>query len=498
MAVNIIAVLAGLGLYFFLDQPISHAIDSIANKLRYQRTGPEKKVGKILISSGLATDWNKSPGNLDKPRSLNPLLTAANPAQQFPYQPYDENGKPLELKANAFSPPVTSRVIYVGSSQELTKAIKQAQPGDVISILPGHYTLSGRSIPVTRSGSRQRPIYVRSARLGEAVLNMDTLEGFHVMAPFWVFENLELRGACKTDSRCEHAFHVVGKGASFTLRNSKLIDFNASIKVNGLAAKSVFPDNGLLEYNQFANSRARKTANPVTLLNINSVSNWVVRGNFIADFNKNGSDHISYGAFMKGGGSNGVFERNLIMCENQLMADRGIRIGLSFGGGGTGAEFCRNGDCSSEHSNGIMRNNVILNCSRDVGIYINKGSNSQILNNLLHNTLGIDVRYTTSSATIENNIISGRIKKRDGGTIHASNNLIDRSCIGSSRSHCSFDEIYAAPDRADLRLKEIVEAIWGKSQWTDVVTNDFCGSPRNRPADIGPIQYSEGLNCLQP
>ncbi|MFT5710412.1 MAG: hypothetical protein ACI8QT_001107 [Halioglobus sp.] len=497
-AVNIFAVLGGLSLYFFLDQPVSHAIDSVANKLKYERTGPEKKAGEILIGSGLAVDWNKLAGHLDKSRSLNPLLTAANPAQQFAYQHYEQSGTPRELKARAFLPPDTSRIIYVGSPQELTHAIKQALPGDVITLLPGHYAISGRSIAITRAATRQKPIYVRSTRLGDAVLNMDTLEGFHVLAPFWVFENLELRGVCKTDSRCEHAFHVVGKGASFTLRNSKLIDFNASIKVNGLAAEGVFPDNGLLEYNLLANTRARQTENPVTLVNINSVNNWVVRGNFIADFSKNGSDHISYGAFMKGGGSNGVFERNLIMCENQLMADRGIRIGLSFGGGGTGAEYCRNGDCSSEHSNGTMRNNIILNCSRDVGIYINKGSNSHIFNNLLHNTLGIDVRFTTSSAIIENNIISGRIKERDGGIAHSSNNLTDRNCVGSSRSYCSFDEIFAAPDSADLRLKEINETLWGKGHWTSLVASDFCGNPRSRPTDIGPIQYSEGVDCLQP
>jgi len=391
----------------------------------------------------------------------------------------------------------------VGNAKELLRAIKNVAPGDVISLLPGRYHLSGRSIPITIPGSSIKPIYLRSPRLGDAILEMDTLEGFHVTAPFWVFENLEIHGSCAKDTHCEHAFHVVGKGASFTLRNSKLLDFNASIKVNGYKDDNGghYPDNGLLEYNLFANTRARKTENPVTLLNINSVNNWMVRANFIADFAKNGSNHTSYGAFMKGGGRDGVFERNLVICENRLSPDRGIRIGLSFGGGGTGAEFCRNGDCSSEHSNGIMRNNVILNCSRDVGIYINKGSNSQIYSNLLHNTLGIDVRFPTSSATVKNNIISGRVKARDGGIVHAQNNIIDRHCMGQHRSHCSFDEIYAAPDEADLRLNSITGSIWEKGEWVEGVegvVDDFCGNTRTRPTDIGPIQYSFGLKCLKP
>jgi len=329
---------------------------------------------------------------------------------------------------------------------------------------------------------------------------MSTLEGFHVTAPFWVFENLEIRGICDSDKRCEHAFHVTGNGHSFTLRNSKLADFNAAIKVNGSGneARMFYPDNGLLEYNQITNNRPRKTNNPVTLININSVNNWVVRGNFISDFSKNGGDHISYGAFMKGGGSNGLFERNMIICEHRLAPDRGIRIGLSFGGGGTGAKFCRNGDCNSEHVNGVMRNNIVLNCSRDVGIYLNRASTTLLYNNLLHNTLGIDVRYATSSATIINNIVSGRIKAREGGEFQAHNNLIDHLCLGAERSNCSFDKIYAAPDLADFRLELTEEIIRGTGRILSVVRNDFCDNPRDNHPDRGPIQYPDGLSCLKP
>ena len=69
-----------------------------------------------------------------------------------------------------------------------------------------------------------------------------------------------------------------------------------------------------------------------------------------------------------------------------------------------------------------MANNIIANCS-DVGIYINKGANIQILNNTLFNTSGIDIRFDTSMATIRNNLLDGRIRERNGGVATLSNNI---------------------------------------------------------------------------
>lgn len=489
-----------LALYIYLDQPIGHFIDKISNYLVYERKGPERMVGKLLFRSGLADDWNTPPVHVKKNIKPNPLITAANSVNQYPYQLYDDLGHPLGLKPGLFLPPSNHHKVNVNSSNELLSAIRRAKEGDIITLSPGIYRLNGRSIPITRAGSASSPIYVRSEQLGAAKLEMNMLEGFHIRAPYWVFENLDIRGVCNKDSNCEHAFHVVSKGSSFTLRNSKLVDFNAPIKVNGAQEKKkdYFPDKGLLEYNLFANTKPRKTSNPVTLVNINSVNNWVVRGNFIADFSKGGGDHVSYGAFMKGNSANGLFERNLVICEHKVAADRGIRIGLSFGGGATGRQFCRNRDCTIEHSNGVMRNNIILNCSHDVGIYLNKAANSRIYNNLLHNNLGIDVRFPTSSALVTNNIISGRIKDRDGGISHADNNHIDRNCVGNQRRYCGFDSLYSMPDIGDFRLSAFNNPIQARGNPIDELTDDFCGNPRTSPIDLGPIQYSQGHSCLQP
>src|SRR5690606_14992952 len=115
--------------------------------------------------------------------------------------------------------------------------------------------------------------------------------------------------------------------------------FNAQLKVNASTGGAQIPHGGLVEYSEIADTAPRNTDGPVTKLNIDTGDGWVVRGNFIHDFHKNGGDNTSYGAFMKSGGSGGVFERNLVACIHDVDTG-GARIGLSFGGGGTAPEFC--------------------------------------------------------------------------------------------------------------------------------------------------------------
>lgn len=108
-------------------------------------------------------------------------------------------------------------------------------------------------------------------------------------------------------------------------------------------------------------------------------------------------------------------ERNLVACEIEFTG--GARIGLSLGGGGTSPDtVCEGGSCAIEHSHGVIRNNLIYNCS-DVGVYLNNAADSRVEHNLLARTNGLDARFTNTSVTIVNNIISTAIRSRDGGVI---------------------------------------------------------------------------------
>lgn len=490
---NVALLILGLLLYAFLDRSPKMALFALGG---YLESRPERP----LVSIGMRLKDEFSPELLKAKSAYRIPQFSGNAEASFQWQTYSQNGVPRNGVAGTFRQVNASRVVNVRTASELRRAIKQAQPGDLINLKPGVYRFDGRSIAVTRPGEVNKPIYIRADRLGDVNLKFNLLEGFHVRAPYWVFENLQISGDCARDSKCEHAFHVTGDGRSFVLRNSIAEDFNAPLKVNGAKTKHgvSYPDDGLIEFNIFRNTRPRDTGNPVTLLNINSVDDWVVRGNLISDFSKMGSNRISYGAFMKGNGSRGIFERNLIYCEQALPRDAGVRIGLSFGGGGTGQAYCRHEGCSAEHSFGVMRNNIILNCSADVGIYLNKSAGTQVHNNLIHNSLGIDVRFSESSAYIRNNIVSGRIKSRDGGAVYASGNWVEKGCFGASASSCKFDKIFSDPVAADLRLIDVSNPVWDSAESMQDLFDDFCGSSRvGEMVDLGPIEYSKGVACLK-
>jgi hypothetical protein len=84
--------------------------------------------------------------------------------------------------------------VLVGSADELTDAIRQAQPGDVITLCPAPTASSVRPFRSTARAASS-PITVRAETPGTARLEFNIVEGFHVTAPWWVFENLHIRAS---------------------------------------------------------------------------------------------------------------------------------------------------------------------------------------------------------------------------------------------------------------------------------------------------------------
>ena len=206
-----------------------------------------------------------------------------------------------------------ARVVLVTTASQAREAIENAEPGDAITFLPGTYPFDGSYIAVLRPGTPLAPIVVRAAGPGSAKLEFNLIEGFLVSAPYWSFENLDIRGICRAHADCEHAFHVAGGGEHFTARHNTIVDFNAHFKINGNG--TTYPDWGVIEDNVITNTAVRDTGNPVTPIDLVAASHWRIRGNRISDFVKGQSDRISYGAFAKGAGSDNRFERNVVVCE---------------------------------------------------------------------------------------------------------------------------------------------------------------------------------------
>jgi len=406
--------------------------------------------------------------------------------------------------------------------------IANARAGDRIIVMPGDYDLD--KLTVRRGGEPNAPITVTALIPGQARIHSATVELFKISEPYWIFENLDIVGNDSTD----HAFHIVADAHHTILRGNRLLNFHAAIKSNPERGKK--PHNVIIENNVIYNDTIRHTSAPVTPIDVNVADGWVVRQNFIADFAKALDNQISYGAFFKGGSRNGVFERNLIVCEWKHSGGR--RVGLSFGGGGY--LVCPGPACGPEHTDGIMRNNIVINCPQAPGIYLNRSAGSQILNNTIINSYGIMARFPGGPNHAVNNIVSGAITAREEAEIISENNLetglaigafipgaaiklkhrisdyhikfpnwlderkvrwgqgvIDKAAnwLGASfvgRGSSAMKDWFAAPEMGDLNLIDGRAILKQGSAWRQL-GEDFCGQQRGTGApDLGAIAYSVG------
>ena len=376
-------------------------------------------------------------------------------------------------------------VVLVASADEARAAIARAQPGEAITFLPGSYRFDGASIRVTRAGRAQAPIAVRAAVAGTVLLEFALEEGFSVSAPWWRFENLTIRGACKAHSDCEHAFHVSGGAHHFAAINNTISDFNAHFKINGAAGR--FPDFGTIEHNTLNNGSARQTINPVTPIDLVAASGWTIRANLISDFVKADGNRVSYGAFAKGGGSANQFVGNIVICERLLTGQPGQRIAISLGGGATEAAYCRDRKCITEQSGSTIESNLISACSDD-GIYLNSAANSRIVHNTLLDTGGIDVRFPTSSAHVAGNLVDGAIRARNGGLLRQGDNL-DTATAWLYLGWHPQQSLFKAPAQLGLRWAGATPR-----RAAGAAASDLCGAVR--PAAPAYGAFEDFAACL--
>ena len=396
----------------------------------------------------------------------------ANPLYNAIISRYKVSGQPFSINEST-EKTTLSRLIQVNNNQQLLQALANAEPGDGIELQIGIYSIN-QNIGIGKNATAEKPIVIYARQLGDVLIEFDTVEGFKVNASHWTFQNLIIKGDCESQSKCEHAFHITGKADGTILRNNIIYDFNAAIKGNGELQKDqsyLYPNNVLIEKNTFTNSSPRNTGNPVTTIDVVGGDNWRIKANLISDFIKLQSNKTSYAAFLKGYGKNGLFEENLVICNKKFYQPDHYQIGLSFGGGGTGSQFCFDKKCQYEHEYGIMQNNIIMNCN-DVGIYINKGKDTQIINNILYNTAGIDVRFPESNAIVSNNLLTGKISQRGQEKLTETNNL-------QELDNEQFRHWFNDPDKADFSLLLNPSEPFPISK--TIINTDYCSQPINSP-----------------
>lgn len=393
----------------------------------------------------------------------------------------------LALSLLALSPSLAlARDVPVSDATALVAAIDGAMPGDVIWLADGTYDI-GANLRCDAAGTADQPIVVRAINQHMARVRSSAVEGFLISAPHWHVEDLDIEGVCASHSDCEHAFHVVGAADSTVIRGNRVHGFNAQIKGNGSGDPRAWPDDVLVEGNEFFNETARMTSNPVTPIDVVGGRRWIIRANFIHDHHKGMGDNVSYAAFLKGNSRDGLIERNLIVCE--LLHTGGTRLGLSFGGGGSSPDpICEDGTCTPEHQGGIMRNNIIAHCPADVGVYVNECAGCLVAHNTLFDTTGIDVRFAASDTRVIGNLLSGRARARDGATLTSMGN---REMV----TPAEWAAWFRAPGSLDFTLVDGAELV-DRGASLPEVTDDFCRNDReDGMPDLGAVEHDGDGPC---
>lgn len=311
-----------------------------------------------------------------------------------------------------------ARAVRAASAPEIISAVSHAKPGDVITVTPGHYGLP--ALRLTASGTEKHPIVLRAAKLGAVELRSSTTEFVKVSAPHWTIENFDIAGTCQDDSACDNAFDIVGRADGTIIRDNRIRDYNAHIKGKGENGR--FPDDVLIENNWLFDTHPRVTDNPVAPVDVIGGSRWMVRGNFIADFAKRldhppaRADDWSYGLILKGNSDRGMIAGNIVDCDIDAPATRAIR-GISLGAGGTAPGLCdKGGKCRTEHRQGTIWGNVVLNCPAEPGLHLFQAEDTLVAGNIVVGTTGIAAMGIRTKTRISGNTLDGAIAVTGGAT----------------------------------------------------------------------------------
>jgi hypothetical protein len=373
---------------------------------------------------------------------------------------YDATGRPRAITGSKPATATTPPVVALRSADALAAAMTTATPGQVFELAPGSYALA-RTLTTGGAGLPDQPITVRAAKPGTVEFVVTSVEAVKVTQPYWVFENLDWRGACANHDDCEHAFHVAGAARGTVVLNNRTQDFNVHFKING--ENGAWPDDGLLQFNSLVNLAPRVTGAPVSLVNVNGAGGWQIVDNNIQRFAKDSGNRISYGICVKGAAQQARIERNLVVCSPDRTSRPGLRVGISMGCGGSTGEYCRDGRCESESSNGAVANNVVAHCN-DFGIDLHRAREVLVAHNTLINTAGIDARHATTRALAVGNLLEGSLRDRDGARLEARDNTVSRA----------LDTLLTGADALDLRWHESSD----QTRSTPETERDFCGQRR--------------------
>ncbi|MDA3922892.1 MAG: right-handed parallel beta-helix repeat-containing protein [Salinisphaera sp.] len=316
-------------------------------------------------------------------------------------------------------PALAADIVNVHSLRGLRQAIASAPAtGQIIVLAKGVYHQT-RPIDIQRRG--HLTISGATSDFDDTVISGPGINDQRVSTNFRVDRSKDVTIRNMTlENSYYHGVQINRNSDYFTANNLKTWDngesgFKVTSPSHGHGADA-YSDYGTIENCVIGFTTAGQRG-VVEGIDIVGAVGWDIRSNRLHNIRKpNG--HAAYAIFAKGNSQN-------IVIDNNIVSDS--FVALSFGGGGTGARFFRNGDTRYETRGGVIRHNLMYDLI-DTGIYLNKAHNFDVYGNTIinngHHVGAIVTRYPQSSGRIHGNVVSAPIKRRDGGHAVIKNNIL--------------------------------------------------------------------------
>lgn len=352
----------------------------------------------------------------------------------------------------------------------LRNALLEAQPGDTIVLETGTYEMGERTPETISDGTAAKPITMRAAgNNGYAVLKLYGSIGFRVKNRFWKFEGIHFKGDPQRSQATVFMDGPQGCG-NISFVDCKISD-SAGYGMKTARNPGNAVDHVLIEFTEVFNTGG-------TALDVVGGDRWIVRRNYVHAFGTRGG--TTYGIFLKGGGTKGLIEGNLVDGKHQSGS-----IGISFGGGLTGKQFMpsEDGKSPAEHKHGICRNNIVVNTA-DVAYHSNNADSCAFYNNLAFGCAGFQRQKSYGKDPL---LINNAIGALRGASDSSARNM-----------EAGQAEWFQNPSEYDFRLTEAGKSKLAQSaEPLDDNPTDLFGDSRDRDNPVGgPILPGEKEACV--
>ncbi|MCG5524328.1 right-handed parallel beta-helix repeat-containing protein [Ectothiorhodospira haloalkaliphila] len=431
------------------------------------------------------------------------------------------------LALPAFPMPALGNTHTVHDDDSLQQAVVNAEPGDVIALLPGDYFPG--STTLRQDGEPNAPITLHAITPGSVSIWSRREPALKISGNHWHIEGIDFQG----NRNSRHAVEIVGPSSHVKVKGNRFQNFDAALKATGDGSPRQYPSHTQVERNVFVNEHPRSTQTHLAAIHVSSGQHWTIQDNFIADIAPapDNPGKLSTGITVSGDADGLTLTRNLIICEWNHTG--GHRLGLIMEDNGSPRDAIHRGTHSAR-----ITNNIILNCPDEPGIYLRHANRPLIAHNTLYNTFGIQARYPGTRAEVTDNILSGTIWERDDGRADQRHNLqagrfalasylpvikhrlnldarptpadaqedgalkggIRRLGAGTldalagttmGRGDLLFERWFLEPATGNFFLKDGRQIIAQGSE-PSLSDHDFCNQPRYGRADIGAIAYQSG------